>query len=1833
MAEAVFNISADITPQIDERELQRQAELLARQLNGILAKQIDKVDIRPVGNFRPFEKEVNKSLNVLDRFKGSLNTIPRVIANVGRAGRTNFLKFTDAINLTRREMVGFGGSIVETIKRTNLFEDALENVRSVGGTIADLPQNFEELAAQIRSGTSVIDRMAESGSSLAQLFQPLQQQGEAARTELVDISGSLNQLTRVITQFAAASGRGIDVTRDDFDLLATDLNNLEKPFFRVQSILNDAGLSTTEFGKHLRATFAGAAGDPEQLVKALVALRNETQKTAGPMGFLAQILGQVTKEERAAAKAARLELNASLIELGQGAQVQGIQELAARFALLRQRVSDAVQGFNEFRQILANILPGRSPIGPLVDSIADSVTFFKVLRAEGVGTLDAILGAAKAAFQQFKDASGLTTFQTNFSAAMQRVKSELAGLGLLIAQTNIGQKLNQSLGQVGNFLSTNLTQPLKAGLNTLRSEFARLGGDIANGLKTGFQSASSSVVTSAQNFGRSFLNALRRVFKTGSPSKETEAIAGDVVSGFTRGISQGLGAITSSAAAFAKSFTTVLGVSLAGLGAVALNTGKDFNVLKQVINASLPVIVGSEKAAAGLLEQVNALNDASPFARSTFLELTRVLAGFGVQVEKITPLIDAIQQTVAATGGSDQDILELGNAFARLQSQGRVSLEVLQSFTTRGVDAVAILAEGFGKTTSEMRKMISDGLVPANKAVDILTKGLKERFDGATDAVARNFPGALQRVQARLRDIGGTLLTAFITPTGGGALVDFLNNMADLLSHINKKLLPAFAPLLQKVADALVVVSEKAELFVKRISGEAVSNFIKDLEPLLPLLAALAGLIPAAFGFIPVVGPLIAGLGGPFTALAAAITVFLAQSGQLGTVFTSIKDGASQMSDTVSSSLGFLKDNISGVAVTALGGLGATAKFVTGLTGGLASIVKVVPVVGRVGEVISGLGKVAAFILNKFQSLFNVVGKLIPTFAKGAPGVAQLGGALKALSGPVGIVIGIIAQLVLTSQRFRESLGNLFESIKPVAGFLVGVFAVAIKIVDEAVKALEPAFTLAVNILATFFNVLGSVLGPLKAFIAKIQETKVIEKVFAGIKEGVELAVGVVVKAINILIKAYNKLPFLDDIPEIKFNVDEDPMKKAAKEAEKNFKELQKAGEESANALQDNYAAATKAVENATKAVSDAKDQLLQAIQSAKGVIDGLISSARNVEAANAAIQSAREKSAQATANVTLIEQEYAKALEDTISPAKELGVAERELTRIRKGLTDLDRESLRIAEENKKIQQEIADLQGEKAADDRAALARSEERATIALNRARQAEIDLLNELNGVEKVSVDLSGLSLDQIRAKLAAIRASSKAQKGERDKTPQEIADEKRSARLDVEDAEQAKKDATSAKAQFEIDNQTKINDLKTQIRDNDERIREIADDREDQLLQEEEALKRINKLRLGETSQQQVILDFDQKIRDAKKEAETAAKGIETATKGAQIAQAQFKLDTATAKGDAQGILTAQDSLWKLQAGDLLTSNRAIRDVIGEQKKNIEGARDAAREMNAELERAVKIQSGAASLQAFGTALQNVETLGQRLNEQAALGRDPSQAQIRAITKADAALAPALRAALASGIATDKAGNPVPFSPRQIDQIISEALSKPTSELRKTLQDIFKRLGVTLPGFATGYAPGEVHQGLNNGKGLVRMFEYGREAVLPLTRSFDMARVVRNPYVLPKILDALPRWSMPENRGLASELTSSVAPSDLSEAVRSARRSSGPANSDVYEKKSQREFAGTIGEAVKTAVKEALSESDNLGADVDINVGMNATDTQRQIAREVKRQVEKALGKW
>src|SRR5690606_1224418 len=96
-------------------------------------------------------------------------------------------------------------------------------------------------------------------------------------------------------------------------------------------------------------------------------------------------------------------------------------------------------------------------------------------------------------------------------------------------------------------------------------------------------------------------------------------------------------------------------VAVAGLGAAALKSGISYNALQQSSRAALTTILGSAQAANAQMDKLDDFAKNSPFAKQVFIRAQQQLLGFGLAADKVIPSLDAIQNAVAAVGGSNDD--------------------------------------------------------------------------------------------------------------------------------------------------------------------------------------------------------------------------------------------------------------------------------------------------------------------------------------------------------------------------------------------------------------------------------------------------------------------------------------------------------------------------------------------------------------------------------------------------------------------------------------------------------------------------------------------------------------------------------------------------------------------------------------------------------------------------------------------------------------------------------------------------------------------------------------------------------------------------------------------------------------------------------------------------------------------------------------------------------------------------------------------------------------------------------------------------------------------------
>lgn len=377
-------------------------------------------------------------------------------------------------------------------------------------------------------------------------------------------------------------------------------------------------------------------------------------------------------------------------------------------------------------------------------------------------------------------------------------------------------------------------------------------------------------------------------------------------------------------AGWAKVGLLAAGAATVALGVSAFKTGVEYNTLQQTSRAALKTILGSTEAAS---DQMNKLNDfvkTSPFSKDIFIRAQQTLLGFGVAAEKVIPTLGAIQDSVAAIGGSSEDIGAITQVLAKIKSEGRLGGEALLQLGGYGIDAATIIGSQMGKTGQEIRDMASQpGGIPVDQMWDPLVNGLSTKFGGAADNVKNTWAGTADRIGAAFRDLGSKIAAPFINPEGGGAAIEWGNKFADFLRNIPTLIAPFIAvlqqvytwfsvnilPILQQVAafvggqlkQAWVDITTALAPFISQ------SDLIKGI--LFALLIPIGLVITAIIAFVVITAVIIAAIArviGWITQLSAWFTqlqntVYAAMAGFVGAVIGGISSIISWFNNLASS--------------------------------------------------------------------------------------------------------------------------------------------------------------------------------------------------------------------------------------------------------------------------------------------------------------------------------------------------------------------------------------------------------------------------------------------------------------------------------------------------------------------------------------------------------------------------------------------------------------------------------------------------------------------------------------------------------------------------------------------------------------------------------------------------------------------------------------------------------------------------------------------------------------------------------------------------------------------
>nr|DAS79793.1 MAG TPA: tail tape measure protein [Caudoviricetes sp.] len=492
-------------------------------------------------------------------------------------------------------------------------------------------------------------------------------------------------------------------------------------------------------------------------------------------------------------------------------------------------------------------------------------------------------------------------------------------------------------------------------------------------------------------------------------------------------------------------------VGVAALGKNTLSTGLAYNAMQQNANAALKTMLGSQKAVNEQMEKLGKLAQNSPFSKATFISAQQQLIAFGVEVEKVIPLLDAMQNAVAASGGGSQQLADLAFVVAQIKAAGKITGQDLIQLGQRGINAAEIIGKAFGKSSAEVKAMISKNQIDADQAIDALTKGMMEKFGGATDAIKKQWSGAADRIKAANRDIGADIGKMFIDPAGGGRAVEWGNKVADVLRTFQKRLREAQGGVEDFLSPAFKNISkglDAANNALKKFDAARAGAQLEKLTSYTPLIGGTtAALMTFALQPIPVIGQLASAMG-PLTVGVAALIAASPELRKAGGAFgEAFKPGEKILASTTKQladlAIQLIKD-LSPALEEGAKGLGAFLTNISPLAPALVSVLSALaPVVTAGAELASAFANLPTPVLAAVVALAALHGPLAPLVSK----LTDLGDVSKKS----------ITQLVTSLQEMGTEQTRAVKTFSGLGNAMTNAVAPAAKTVSNELKTIAPA--------------------------------------------------------------------------------------------------------------------------------------------------------------------------------------------------------------------------------------------------------------------------------------------------------------------------------------------------------------------------------------------------------------------------------------------------------------------------------------------------------------------------------------------------------------------------------------------------------------------------------------------------------------------------------------------------------------------------------------------------------------------------------------------------------
>ncbi len=202
-------------------------------------------------------------------------------------------------------------------------------------------------------------------------------------------------------------------------------------------------------------------------------------------------------------------------------------------------------------------------------------------------------------------------------------------------------------------------------------------------------------------------------------------------------------------------------------------------------------MLGDKGRADTFLEGLKKFAIDTPFEFKQLLDSSKKMLAYGFGENQIIPTLTAVGNASAGLGLGAEGVDRLTIALGQMRAKSKVSADEMRQLTEAGVPAWEILAQATHLTTAEVMKLSEQGVIPADKAISALLKGMNQRFPNMMDDLSKTLFGLTSSLKdfANLRVISafGEGLKQGIVPTLT-QWVDKLTKSDDKLKMVQDRL-------------------------------------------------------------------------------------------------------------------------------------------------------------------------------------------------------------------------------------------------------------------------------------------------------------------------------------------------------------------------------------------------------------------------------------------------------------------------------------------------------------------------------------------------------------------------------------------------------------------------------------------------------------------------------------------------------------------------------------------------------------------------------------------------------------------------------------------------------------------------------------------------------------------------------------------------------------------------------------------------------------------------------------------------------------------------------------